>query len=72
MVNLDKINELVGGYCKRENVSEKQLAEAIGLNHRNFYNRLKGYTRFTLDEASALADEIGCSINEFVNQAAKS
>jgi DNA-binding XRE family transcriptional regulator len=61
---MDAIKERVGAYIARTGVSRESLAEKIGMSRTTFYQKLNGETEFKLGEAFALADAIGCSVDD--------
>lgn len=61
---MDAIKERVGAYIARTGISRESLAESIGLSRSSFYQKLSGETEFKLGEAFALADVLGCTVDD--------
>ena len=61
---MDAIKERVGAYLARTGVSRESLAESIGMSRNSFYQKLIGESEFKLSEAFALADVLGCSVDD--------
>ena len=61
---MDAIKERVGAYLARTGVSRESLAESIGMSRNSFYQKLIGESEFKLSEAFALADVLGCTVDD--------
>ena len=61
---MDAIKERVGAYIARTGATRESLAEKIGVSRVAFWSKLNGEAEFKLSEAFALADELGCSVDD--------
>lgn len=58
------IKERLAAYVARTGTSKRDVANALGISLPTLYNKLRGDSEFTLAQAFALADMMGCSVDD--------
>ncbi len=58
------IRERVGAYLERTGATKQSVAEALGISTVTLASKLKGESVFDLKQAFALADLIGCKVDD--------
>jgi len=59
------IAERVNDYCKRTGTTRDELARQLGFSRQTLRAKLNGDIDFRVSEAIALADIIGCEVDDF-------
>lgn len=62
------IRENVEAYTHDAQVTKDTLARNIGIGRSSFYNKLAGRSPWMLGEVIALADVMGCSVQELITE----
>ena len=65
LVNSEKVNKLCKKHVKANQTTFAALADKLELSEVSLWKKRKGYVEWTASEAFALADLIGCNVNDF-------
>lgn len=65
---MEFIRQNVENYLDNNNVTKGALANRIGISRSTLYEKLDGNRPWLLDEAIALSELIGCTIDDLVNK----
>ncbi len=58
------IREHVGAYLERTGATKQSLAAALGITTVTLASKLRGESRFDLEQAFKLADILGCKVDD--------
>lgn len=58
------IRERLGAYLECTKATRQSVADALGITANTLNSKLRGDSQFYLDEAFALADLIGCKVDD--------
>jgi len=61
---MEAIKERLAIYAARTGASKRDVAKHLGISLQTLYNKLRGESEFTLAQAFALADLMGCSVDD--------
>lgn len=61
---MDVIKERVGAYIARTGTTREDLAAKLGMTRVTLHQKLNGESEFKLGEAFALADALGCTVDD--------
>ncbi len=62
------LDDAITLYLRRENITQEQLAERMGMSANTFSWKRRGIREFTLSEAAKLADMIGISLDAVLSE----
>lgn len=58
------IRERLGAYLATSGATKQSVADSLGVTTVTLNSKLKGESEFTLSQAFALADLIGCAVDD--------
>lgn len=64
---LRNINAHVDHYAEVNQCKKESIAERIGIGRTTFYVKLRGESDFDVFEACALADLVGCTVDQLLD-----
>lgn len=59
----DKTSERVNAYITERGITQQKVADVLGITWNSVHLKLSGKRSFTLQEALALAEWMGCSLD---------
>ena len=65
---MKSINERIKKYAKDNNTTREALANGIGISRSSLYDKINERSPWTLDEAIAMADFMGCSVQDLITE----
>lgn len=60
----EAIKERLGAYLAGTGSTKASVAKHLGISMQTLYSKLRGESEFTLSQAFALADLMGCSVDD--------
>jgi DNA-binding XRE family transcriptional regulator len=65
---MKSINERIKKYVKDNNTTREALANGIGISRSSLYDKIGEKSPWTLDEAIAMADFMGCTVQDLITE----
>lgn len=65
---MKSINEHIKRYVKENSTTREAIANGIGISRSSLYDKINGRSHWTLDEAIAMADFMGCTVQDLITE----